>query len=124
MPGLLGTETSVALLLYDYTLTIVQEIELFWRRPKKSWMFALFVANRYISILGHAQSGVYEFWSPVTPSNYSVGLVVAPYSILYLTCIHIFPEFSGELVTIYSPVGCRFTWHILGVNPYKSLTNS
>ncbi|KIM64891.1 hypothetical protein SCLCIDRAFT_1212996 [Scleroderma citrinum Foug A] len=59
------------LLLYDYTLTFAREIELFWKRPIKSWTFALFVANRYISVLGHVPTEVYSFWSPATSSDYS-----------------------------------------------------
>ncbi|KIM64894.1 hypothetical protein SCLCIDRAFT_96374, partial [Scleroderma citrinum Foug A] len=79
------TETSVALLLYDYTLTFAREIELFWRRPKRSWIFALFVANRYISILGRVPTGAYSFWLPTTPSDYSVGPLVSPCKSLHLT---------------------------------------
>ncbi|KIM64883.1 hypothetical protein SCLCIDRAFT_599763 [Scleroderma citrinum Foug A] len=60
------------LVLYDYTLTISREIELFWKRPERSWMFALFIANRYITILGHAPFLVYLFWSPKTQSDYRV----------------------------------------------------
>jgi len=78
MPELLGTETSAALLLYDYILTIAREIELFWGRPKKSWVFSLFVANRYISILGHIPTEVYSFWSSATPWDYDVGPLIDP----------------------------------------------
>ena len=63
-----------ALLIYDYMLTIAREIELFWQRPKRSWGFTLFVANRYISVLGHAPTGVHSFWSPSIKLGYSVGL--------------------------------------------------
>ncbi|KIM55748.1 hypothetical protein SCLCIDRAFT_1220918 [Scleroderma citrinum Foug A] len=43
---------ALTLILYDYALTIAREIELFWKRPKNSWGFILFIANRYIIILG------------------------------------------------------------------------
>ena len=63
-----------ALISYDYALTIALEIELFWRRPKRSWGFTLFVANRYLTVLGHTPFLVYAFWTPRTPSDYSVNL--------------------------------------------------
>ena len=78
-----------ALLLYDYTLTIAREIELFWNRPKRSRMFALFIANRYITILGHAPSLVYSFWSPETKSDYRVSSV-SHYLSRILTCNRLF----------------------------------
>ncbi|KIM56079.1 hypothetical protein SCLCIDRAFT_1220572 [Scleroderma citrinum Foug A] len=53
-------------ILHDYTLTIVREIELFWKRPKKSWAFALFVANRYITILSRVPFLLHSFWTPGT----------------------------------------------------------
>ncbi|KAL4063400.1 hypothetical protein V8B97DRAFT_1535141, partial [Scleroderma yunnanense] len=43
--------SPTALLLYDYTLTFGREVELFWKSPRRSWGFSLFVANRYITIL-------------------------------------------------------------------------
>ena len=51
-----------ALLLYDYTLTIGREIELFWKRSRTSWTFSLFIANRYITLFGHVLPLVYSFW--------------------------------------------------------------
>ena len=62
-----------ALLFYDYTLTIAREIELFWRRPKWSFGFSLFIANRYLVLLGHAPSLVSSSWSPKTQSDHDVG---------------------------------------------------
>ncbi|KIM64879.1 hypothetical protein SCLCIDRAFT_599995 [Scleroderma citrinum Foug A] len=57
--------------LYDYTLTISREIELFWKRPGRSWSFTtLFIASRYIAILGHTPFLVYSFWSPESQSDY------------------------------------------------------
>lgn len=62
----------LTLLIYDYTLTIAREIDRFWRRPKRSWAFALFVANRYTSILGHVPTWVYSFGSRETLSDYNL----------------------------------------------------
>ncbi|KAI6138435.1 hypothetical protein EDD17DRAFT_1674022 [Pisolithus thermaeus] len=68
----LETEVSLSviqftLLFYDYTLTFSREIELFWKRPRRSWPFVLFIANRYLIILSHVPSSIYMFWcSPLT----------------------------------------------------------
>ncbi|KAI6104294.1 hypothetical protein F5141DRAFT_180595 [Pisolithus sp. B1] len=59
-----------SLLYYDYTLTLSREVELFWKRPRRSWPFAIFVANRYLTVLGHVPSSLYWFWSPAVHSNY------------------------------------------------------
>ncbi|KAI6145746.1 hypothetical protein EDD17DRAFT_1652709 [Pisolithus thermaeus] len=72
----LETEASIsviqlALLSYDYTLTFSREIELFWKRPRRSWPFVLFIANRYLIILSHVPSSIYTFWSPGVDSSYS-----------------------------------------------------
>ncbi|KAI6040470.1 hypothetical protein EDC04DRAFT_1488186 [Pisolithus marmoratus] len=41
------------------------EVELFWKRPRRSWPFVLFIANRYLTALGHIPLSIYSFWSPV-----------------------------------------------------------
>jgi len=46
-----------ALLFYDYLLTLGDEIEFGWR-GRKTWVFALFLANRYLPI-------AYSIWSLV-----------------------------------------------------------
>ncbi|KIM56085.1 hypothetical protein SCLCIDRAFT_1220578 [Scleroderma citrinum Foug A] len=51
-------------ILHEYTLTVVREIELFWKRPKKSWAFAFFVANRYITIFGRVLYLLHSFSTP------------------------------------------------------------
>jgi len=110
-----------ALLLYDYTLTISREIELFWKRPKRSRTFALFIANRYIPILGHAQFLVYSFRSPESQSDYRVRNVswFIPYSDMQ-------PLF-WTLVVSWSRLVSLLVFHrydtIPGVIPYISLTN-
>ncbi|KIM57199.1 hypothetical protein SCLCIDRAFT_1219647 [Scleroderma citrinum Foug A] len=59
----LVTAVVFTLLLYDYMLTIGQEIELFWKRSWRSWAYFLFIANRYITLFGHVPSLLYSFWS-------------------------------------------------------------
>ena len=41
-----------ALLFYDYCLTLGVEIEHFWKRARISAVAALFVLNRYLTLLG------------------------------------------------------------------------
>ncbi|KAI6098497.1 hypothetical protein F5141DRAFT_428329 [Pisolithus sp. B1] len=40
------------LFVYDYALTFAKEIDLFWLQPRRTWVFAFFIANRYIGLLG------------------------------------------------------------------------
>ena len=60
-----------ALLVHEYMLTIEQEVELFWKRPRLSWAFALFVAKRYVAIICHFLFAVIAFW-PLVHSDSSV----------------------------------------------------
>ena len=84
--------------MYDYMLTITREIELFWKRPKRSWWFILFVANRYISVLGHV-STVLVYWF-LSQSDHTVGCLC---SISHEAEIFnmLSSETSGELIGIY-----------------------
>ncbi|KAI6040481.1 hypothetical protein EDC04DRAFT_2995445 [Pisolithus marmoratus] len=50
------------ILYYDYLLTLRREVDFFWMKPHGSWMFALFVANRYITLLGRVPTMVGRFW--------------------------------------------------------------
>lgn len=43
---------ALALLYYDYALTINDELEYYWSPPSLSLSFALFVLNRYVGLLG------------------------------------------------------------------------
>lgn len=60
-----------SLLFYDYVLTLGREIEFFWKRPRLSWPFVLFIANRYLIILSHVPTSVYMFWYPGMDTSYS-----------------------------------------------------
>ena len=51
----------LAILLYDFVLTLDGEVELFWKRPRRSWPFVLFLANRYIVVLGNLPAMAYAF---------------------------------------------------------------
>ncbi|KAI6166376.1 hypothetical protein EDD17DRAFT_1547963 [Pisolithus thermaeus] len=43
---------SCVLFIYDYALTFAKEIDLFWLQPRRTWVFAFFIANRYIGLFG------------------------------------------------------------------------
>ncbi|KAG6331809.1 hypothetical protein ID866_7277, partial [Astraeus odoratus] len=47
--------------MYDYALTFTSEVDLFWSRPRRTWAFALFVANRYVALLGRVPAFVGNF---------------------------------------------------------------
>jgi len=51
-----------AILFYDYALTFGEEIDLFWKRSRRSWPFVLFTFNRYITLLNHILVLAYTFW--------------------------------------------------------------
>jgi len=54
-----ATVASLALLLFDYTLTFSQEVDLVWRR-RLTWGKVLFLTTRYFGILSHVfNTGVY-----------------------------------------------------------------
>ncbi|KIJ15387.1 hypothetical protein PAXINDRAFT_11931 [Paxillus involutus ATCC 200175] len=65
------TTVSFAILIYDYVLTFEREVRLFWQRPwpRLSWAFALFVANRYITLMVHVANVVETFWIVSPPSG-------------------------------------------------------
>ncbi|KAF8841093.1 hypothetical protein BDN67DRAFT_967571 [Paxillus ammoniavirescens] len=56
--------TGNSILVYDYVLTFEREVRLFWQRPwpRLSWAFALFIANRYITLMVHVADVVETFW--------------------------------------------------------------
>ena len=64
--------TSSDLLAYEYAITLAREIELFWNRPRRSWPFVLFIANRYINVFGHILYFITAFHS-LKGSNDKVG---------------------------------------------------
>lgn len=79
----IGTSLHVvqfSILYYDYALTFSREIQLFWKQPRRSWPFVLFIANRYIAVLGHVPSALYYFWSPSVGSSYSWCNPFLPYN--------------------------------------------
>ncbi|KAL7278595.1 hypothetical protein ACG7TL_007596 [Trametes sanguinea] len=58
---------ALAILYYDFVLTIPQEIERFWSR-KLSWPSFLFFLNRYLSVIGHIPV-IIEFFGVIPESR-------------------------------------------------------
>ncbi|KAL4073436.1 hypothetical protein J3A83DRAFT_2536084 [Scleroderma citrinum] len=81
MPPQLDIYTCITAVAYSEALSsrllsrpcyyVLRQIELFWRKPKRSWTFALFIANRYITILGHVPQLIYSILSPATRADYT-----------------------------------------------------
>ncbi|KAG6331010.1 hypothetical protein ID866_8078 [Astraeus odoratus] len=53
---------AFSILYYDFLLTFGKEVEFFWTKPRKSWAFALFMTNRYVTILSHIHPYLEIFW--------------------------------------------------------------
>ncbi|KIK90595.1 hypothetical protein PAXRUDRAFT_672657 [Paxillus rubicundulus Ve08.2h10] len=68
--NIVAITVSFAILIYDYLLTFEREVHLFWKRPwpRLSWAFALFIANRYITLMVHVANVVETLWI-VTPTS-------------------------------------------------------
>ncbi|KIM64903.1 hypothetical protein SCLCIDRAFT_1213015 [Scleroderma citrinum Foug A] len=47
--------------MYDCVLTFAREVDLFWNQPRRTWAFALFIANRYIALLGRIPAFLENF---------------------------------------------------------------
>ena len=62
---------TVAILYYDYVLTVPLEVERYWR-ARMSWAAFLFYVNRYFVVLSHI-SVIYENFGqgPVTVSAFT-----------------------------------------------------
>ncbi|KAI6006817.1 hypothetical protein EDD15DRAFT_2357858 [Pisolithus albus] len=52
---------AYVLYMYDYALTLGREVDLFWRQPRRTWAFALFVANRYVALFGRIPAFMVNF---------------------------------------------------------------
>ncbi|KAI6006763.1 hypothetical protein EDC04DRAFT_2907771 [Pisolithus marmoratus] len=52
---------AYVLFMYDYALTFGREVDLFWCQPRRTWAFALFIANRYIGLFGRIPAFLENF---------------------------------------------------------------
>ncbi|KAF8908526.1 hypothetical protein CPB84DRAFT_1766837 [Gymnopilus junonius] len=63
---------AFTLLVYDYFLTFVPEVERFWCSGRLNWATGFFYFNRYASLLGHAPVMMEFFWSTANPAKISI----------------------------------------------------
>ncbi|KAI6158557.1 hypothetical protein EDD17DRAFT_1002047 [Pisolithus thermaeus] len=122
-----------SLLYYDYTLTLSREVELFWKRPRRSWPFAIFIANRYLTVLGHVPSSFYWFWSPGVHSNYrvvgAIAMIVRVYALYdrsrYILAMLVFLAVGanaiGFLVVSSIPSSLLFDVVVFGLTFWRSV---
>lgn len=52
---------AYVLYMYDYALTFGREVDLFWCQPRRTWAFALFIANRYVALFGRIPAFMVNF---------------------------------------------------------------
>lgn len=57
----------LALLYFDYTLTLEREIEHFWKTARFNLVSSLFVVNRYLGLLGPIPV-IFEYFVPLQPT--------------------------------------------------------
>lgn len=62
----------VAILYYDYFLTISWEVERVWKTSGLNWATGLFYFNRYLCLLGHIPVIIEYFWSTSSQRKHDV----------------------------------------------------
>jgi uncharacterized membrane protein YqaE (UPF0057 family) len=65
-----------AILLYDYCLTFVAEVERCWVVRRLSWGLGFFYLNRYLMLLGYIPVMLYLFWSTSNPKKTEVSILL------------------------------------------------
>ena len=72
-----------AILYYDYTLTLGDEIDYFWNTAKMSLVSTLFVLNRYLGLLGPIPV-IVEFFMTLPPLVSVISIAVGGSTLSYL----------------------------------------
>ncbi|KAG6331127.1 hypothetical protein ID866_7964, partial [Astraeus odoratus] len=67
--GLQFGNSHAAIIVYDYLLTFGREVDLYWGRPWYSWAFFLFVATRYLNVVGNVPSYIFPLFPFTDVSN-------------------------------------------------------
>ena len=65
-----------AILLYDYCLTFVAEVERCWAVRRLSWGLVFFYLNHYLVLFGHIPIMLEFFWSTSNPKKVEVGILL------------------------------------------------
>jgi hypothetical protein len=66
-----------AILIHDYCLTFVAEVERFWRVGQLNWASGFFYLNRYLTLFGHVPVMLEYFWTTSNPNKYEVSLFLS-----------------------------------------------
>ena len=64
----------LAILLYDYCLTFVAEVERCWGVRQLNWALVFFYLNRYLVLFGHAPIMLAYFWTTSNPNKTEVSI--------------------------------------------------
>jgi len=64
-----------AILLYDYCLTFVAEVERCWV-GEFNWATGFFYLNRYVTLFGHVPIMLEYFWSTPNPNKAEVSILL------------------------------------------------
>jgi len=63
---------SFTILVHDYCLTFVAEVETFWRVGQLNWASGFFYLNRYLTLFGHVPVMLEYFWTTSEPNKYEI----------------------------------------------------
>ena len=64
----------VAILVYDYCLTFVAEVERCWGVRRLNWILTFFYLNRYLVLFSHGPVMMQYFWSTSNPNKTEVSI--------------------------------------------------
>ncbi|KIK64156.1 hypothetical protein GYMLUDRAFT_40417 [Collybiopsis luxurians FD-317 M1] len=101
---------QIVILIYDWFLTLDQEVELIWQCPSKTRLpVILFFSNRYLTLLGNIPITVLFFWSkPINSDNPELGSRYFDFyvqTLLALVQLNIFVLFTLRVTALYGGSG-------------------
>ncbi|GLB38979.1 hypothetical protein LshimejAT787_0601410 [Lyophyllum shimeji] len=95
---------AFTLLLYDYVLTFIAEVERFWSVAKRpTWAIVFFFANRYITLLGHVPVMIEYFWYSTAPDKPLMSILVSTLIIMRMYALY---DRSRRVLALYLTVAC------------------
>ena len=68
--------SRAAILVYDYCLTFLTEVETCWSVGKLNWGLGLFYLNRYLTLFGYVPVMLQFFWSTSNPNKTEVSILL------------------------------------------------
>ncbi|CAA7268611.1 unnamed protein product [Cyclocybe aegerita] len=73
---------AYSLLVYDYCLTFVAEVERFWSIRGINWASGLFYLNRYMVLVGHIPVMIEYFWSTSNPDKLQMSVLITSIALI------------------------------------------